>query len=419
MTTKLVERFLRYVKIDTKSQEGVEKIPSTEKQFNLANLLVKELKEMGLEDAQVDEHCVVIATLNSNIEEDITQNIPVICFNAHMDTAPVVSGKDVKPIITKYTGEDIFLPKDTSLSISANEIPELKDYIGTELIHTDGTTLLGADDKAGIAEIMTAIDELIQMPEKKHGMIKIMFTPDEEVGKGADAVDLEKLGANYAYTVDGGSMGGYETECFNAAGGKIKIGGYSVHPGSAYGKMINSLRIIPEVINIFPKDQAPETTQGFESYFHPDSINGQIDGTTIEFILRNFDAQGLEDQITYIKDEIAKIQQKHPETTVSVEISKSYRNMKEILDMQPIVAQIASEAIERTGLTVRKDPIRGGTDGARFSFMGLPTPNIFTGGFNYHGKKEFISILGMEKAVATILNIIDLYVENFHKNIVE
>ncbi|WP_371804981.1 peptidase T [Candidatus Lokiarchaeum ossiferum] len=413
MTTKLVERFLKYVKIDTKSQEGVETIPSTKKQFNLANLLVEELKAIGLEDAQVDEHCVVIATLPSNIEEDITSNIPTICFNAHMDTAPAVSGKDVNPIITKYTGDDIILPQDTSLRISVKEIPELKDYIGTDLIHTDGTTLLGADDKAGIAEIMTAIDELVHTPEKKHGTIKIMFTPDEEVGKGADAVDIEKLGAKYAYTIDGGSMGGYETECFNAAGGKINIGGYGVHPGSAYGKMINSLRIIPEVLSIFPNDQAPETTQGFESYYHPDAISGQVDGTTIEFILRNFDSQGLEDQITYIKNEIAKIQKNHPETTISVEIAKSYRNMKEILDLQPIVAQIASEAIERARLEVRKDPIRGGTDGARFSFMGLPTPNIFTGGFNYHSKKEFISILGMEKAVETILNIIDLYVENF------
>jgi tripeptide aminopeptidase len=410
----VAKRFIRYAKIATKSSEQSKTIPTTEKQFNLAKLLAKELKEIGLDDAEVDEKCVVYATIPSNLPKDLESKVPVIAFNAHLDTSSSESDENINPQVIEYQGEDIILPKDNTFIITSKENPQLNDYIGKKLITTDGTTLLGADDKAGIAEILTAADELMKLGNKKlHGKIRLMFSPDEEVGKGHVAVDLKKLGAKFAYTVDGGEIGGLEIENFNAAGGSIDIKGYNVHPGSAYGLMNNALRAIPEIIKLFPKEMAPETTKDLEPYYHPMGIRGMVDKVSLYFILRNFDATGLEDQMKTIQDGIKEVQSQFPDLKISVKMEKSYKNMKEILDKFPYIVEFARKAIQKTGLKVIDDPIRGGTDGARYSFMGLPTPNIFTGGFNFHSKKEFIPIFAMEKAVETILNIIDIATEWF------
>jgi len=411
---KVAERFIRYAKIATKSSEQSKTIPTTEKQFNLANLLAKELKEIGLDDAEVDDKCVVYATIPSNLPLELESKVPVIAFNAHIDTSTSESDENINPQVIEYQGEDIILPKDNTVIISSKENPQLNDYIGKKIITTDGTTLLGADDKAGIAEILTAADELMKLGSKKlHGKIRLMFSPDEEVGRGHVAVDLKKLGAKFAYTVDGGEMGGLEIANFNAAGGSVEIKGYNVHPGSAYGLMNNSLRAIPEIIKLFPKEKAPETTKDLDPYYHPMTIKGSVAKVSLSFILRNFDATGLDEQIKNLQDGVKEVQSLFPDLKISVNIKKSYKNMKEILDKYPYIANIARKAIQKTGLNVIEEPIRGGTDGARYSFMGLPTPNIFTGGFNFHSKKEFIPIFAMEKSVETILNIIDIATEWF------
>ena len=411
---KVAERFIRYAKIATKSSEQSKTIPTTEKQFDLAKLLAKELTEIGLDDAEVDEKCVVYATIPSNLPPELESKVPVIAFNAHIDTSTSESDENIDPQVIEFQGEDIVLPKDNTVIISSKENPQLNDYIGKKIITTDGTTLLGADDKAGIAEILTAADELMKLGSKKlHGKIRLMFSPDEEVGRGDKAVDLKKLGAKFAYTVDGGEIGGLEIENFNAAGGSIEIKGYNVHPGSAYGLMNNALRAIPEIIKLFPKEMAPETTKDLEPYYHPMGIKGMVDKVLLYFILRNFDATGLEKQMKIIEDGVKEVQSQFPDLKISVNMKNSYRNMKEILDKYPYIADIARKAIQKTGLKVIEDPIRGGTDGAKYSFMGLPTPNLFTGGFNFHSKKEFIPIFAMEKAVETILNIIDIATEWF------
>jgi len=410
--TEVVEKFFRYVKIHTTSAPNIEKIPSTERQFDLANLLAKELIDLGIKDAKVSENCVVIATLESNIENS---EIPCICFNAHMDTASEVSGKNVKPQIIEYKGGDIIINENSNLRITLKDSPELRNYIGTKIITTDGTTLLGADDKAGIAEIMTAISIITKDSTRKHGKIKVLFTPDEEVENGANAITVEEIGADFAFTVDGGEMGCLGIECFNAASGTVLIEGQYVHEGWAYGKMVNSLRIIPKILKLFPRDEAPETSKEFEHYFHPLKINGDVSSTKIEFFLRNFDEDGLENQIQTIKDGIRNLQNELSKVKLSVSFKKSYRNMKKILDKHPEVVNIAKEAIERTGLKVRTEPQRGGTDGARFTYRGMPTPNLFTGGFNFHTKYEFIPVIGMKKAVETILNIVDLTIEKYKK----
>jgi len=411
---KVAERFIRYAKISTQSSEQSKTIPTTEKQFDLAKLLVKDLKEIGLDDAEVDEKCVVYATIPSNLPPELESKVPVIAFNAHLDTSTSESDENIDPQVIEYQGEDIILPKDNTVIISAKENPQLNDYIGKKIITTDGTTLLGADDKAGIAEILTAADELMKLGSKKlHGKIRLMFSPDEEVGRGDKAVDLKKLGAEFAYTVDGGEMGGLEIANFNAAGGNIEIKGYNVHPGSAYGLMNNSLRAIPEIIKLFPKEMAPETTKDLEPYYHPMGIKGMVDKVLLYFILRNFDATGLEKQMKIIEEGVKEVQSQFLDLKITVNIEKSYRNMKEILDKFPHIVDFERKAIIKTGLKVIEDPIRGGTDGAKYSFMGLPTPNLFTGGFNFHSKKEFIPIFAMEKAVETILNIIDIATEWF------
>ncbi len=411
---KVAERFIRYAKIPTQSSEQSKKIPSTEKQFKLAHLLVKELIEIGLKDAQVDDKCVVYATIPSNLPKDLGSKVPVIGFNSHIDTSPSESDENINPQVIEYQGEDIILPKDNTVIIKQKENPQLSDYIGTRIITTDGTTLLGADDKAGVAEIITAADELIKFGSKKlHGKIKLMFSPDEEIGRGYKAVDLKKFGADFAYTVDGGEMGGLDIANFNAAEGSIEIKGYNVHPGTAYGLMKNSLRAIPEIIKLFPKEMAPETTKDLEPYYHPFMIKGNVGNVSLHFILRNFDASGLDEQIKFLDNGVKEVQSKFPDLKISINTKKSYKNMKEILDKYPYIVDIARKAIQKTGLKLIEKPIRGGTDGTRYSFMGLPTPNIFTGGFNFHSKKEFIPIIAMEKAVETILNVIYIATKRF------
>ncbi|MHA1673164.1 MAG: peptidase T [Promethearchaeota archaeon] len=410
---EVVKRFLKYVKIHTTSKDGVDKFPSTERQFDLGNLLVQEIKELGFEQVRLTENCVVIATIPSNLSDELAGRIPIVCLNAHMDTSNGAPGENVNPEIITFTGEPIILSKNSDLKISIEEIPDLKRFLNTDLIVTDGTTLLGADDKAGIAEIMTTLSHLAIHPEIKHGELKIVFTPDEEVGKGADSIDIKDIGAEFAYTIDGGRMGGLEIENFNAARGRITITGYNVHPGSAFGKMKNSLRLLADLIELFPADQAPETTKDYGSYYHPMFAKGTIDETSIAFILRNFDEKDLDNQIAHLQNGVEKLQQKYPDFPIKAEFKKSYRNMKMILDQHPKVIEVAEEAIKRTGLEVIREPIRGGTDGARFTFDGMPTPNIFTGGYNFHSKKEFIPIVAMEKAVEVIINIVQIIVEKY------
>ncbi len=412
----VITRFFRYVKIHTTSAENSPAIPSTKNQFDLARLLEEELRQLGCIDIEVDDHCVVLATLPANLPPSTASSVPIICFNAHLDTSPSEPGFNVHPIITRYTGQPIVFPNNLEMVLSQEEKRVLEHYKDEEFIHTDGTTLLGADDKAGIAEIMTALHFLADKPNFKHGMIKILFTPDEEVGHGAEAVDLTRVGAKFGYTVDGGEMGGFESECFNAASGKIEIQGYNVHPGSAYGIMRNSLRLLPEVLSLFPSETAPESTKGYDAYYHPTDIEGDVNRTCVHFIIRNFQVDKLDQQISTIRNGIENLQARHPAYKISVEFTKSYRNMREILDQYPYVTEIAKKAITSVGLIPQEHPIRGGTDGAQFSYRGMPTPNIFTGGFNMHSKKECIPIIAMVKAVETIIQIMNFTVLQFNSS---
>lgn len=405
---KVTDKFLRYVKIDTKSDENSKTFPSTKKQFNLANLLVKELKEIGLNDASVDEKGYVMATLSSNIDKDV----PTIGFIAHMDTSPDMSGENVNPIfVDNYNGNHIILNSEKNIVLSPKNFPDLKEYIGKTLITTDGTTLLGADDKAGIAEIITAIEYLVNNPSIKHGTIKVAFTPDEEVGQGADYFDVEKFGADYAYTIDGGTIGELEYENFNAAGAKITIQGRNVHPGSAKNKMINSMEIAIELNAMLPENQKPQYTENYEGFFHLVGINGEVEETTIQYIIRDHDKDNFEQKKKLIKKVVEFLNIKYGENTLSLELKDQYYNMKEKIEPVMHVVDIASRAMNEVGVSPKIKPIRGGTDGARLSYMGLPCPNIFTGGHNFHGKYEYICVESMEKAVEVILKIAELYAE--------
>ncbi len=404
--SKVVEKFLKYVSYDTKSDEESVTVPSTAGQMVLALELVKELKEMGIENASVDENGYVMATLNSNIEK----NIPIIGFIAHMDTAPDMPGSNVKPkLIENYDGEDIILNKENNIVLSPKDFPELKNYVGKTLITTDGTTLLGADDKAGVSEIMAAIEYLMENPEIPHGIIRIGFTPDEEVGRGADMFNVEKFGADFAYTMDGGTIGELEYENFNAAGAKICIHGRNVHPGSAKGKMIHSSLIANEFINLMPSDETPSNTEGYEGFYHLISLNGEVEETKLTYIIRDFDKENYENRKQYIKNVVDKLNEKHGHGTVEIEIKDQYFNMKEKIEPVKHIVDTAYLAIKQVGINPIMVPIRGGTDGSRLSFMGLPTPNIFAGGHNFHGKYEFIPTFAMEKAVEVILKIVELY----------
>ena len=405
---KVQERFLEYVKINTKSDEESESIPSTKCQLDLAKVLEKELKEIGLSDVKLDEFGYVYATLKANTDK----KIPTIGFISHMDTAPDMSGENVKPQFVKdYNGDVIVLNEKLNINLDPKEFPELKNYVGKTLITTDGTTLLGADDKAGISEIITAVEYLINHPEIKHGDIKIGFTPDEEAGRGADKFDVEGFGADFAYTVDGGALGELEYENFNAAGAKVVIKGKNVHPGSAKNKMINSSLVAYEFLSMLPLDEVPEKTEGYEGFSFLISINGTVENTEMSFIIRDFFEDTFNRRIEEFKNAEKKLNEVYGEGTVKVEIKEQYRNMKEKIEPVMHIVETAKKAMEMANITPDVVPIRGGTDGARLSFMGLPTPNMFAGGENFHGRYEYIAVESMEKAVETIVNIIKLYGE--------
>ncbi|MCT4633968.1 MAG: peptidase T [Firmicutes bacterium] len=400
------ERFLNYVKIDTQSLEDAGVIPSTKKQFELGNKLVEELKELGLDDVSIDENCYVMAKLPANIDRDI----PRIGFIAHMDTSPDMSGKDVNPrIVENYDGQDIILNDEKGIVMKVSDFPELSHYKGQDLIVTDGLTLLGADDKAGIAEIISAVEYLINNPDIPHGDIMIGFTPDEEVGCGADKFDVEKFDAKFAYTVDGGEVGEIEYENFNAASANIKINGVNIHPGSAKGKMKNALLIAMELNNMLPEFAKPENTEKYEGFYHLTDLSGEVESASMHYIIRDHDMDKFLEKKDFLIETANFINKKYGENTVVLEIKDSYYNMKEkILPVMEIV-DVAIKAIEKEGIEPIVTPIRGGTDGARLSYMGLPTPNIFTGGHNFHGKFEYIPVQSMEKSVKVILNIIESF----------
>jgi tripeptide aminopeptidase len=401
--SKVVERFLKYVKFDTKSDENSNTVPTTASQLVLAKELVKELEELGLAEVSLDENGYIMATLPSNLDK----KVPTIGFIAHMDTSPDMSGTNVNPkLVENYGGGDITLSE--GIVLSTKDFPELKDYIGETLITTDGTTLLGADDKAGIAEIITAVEYLVKHPEVPHGTIKIGFTPDEEVGRGADYFNVEKFGADLAYTMDGGAIGEIEYENFNAAGAKVIIQGRNVHPGYAKDKMVNSILIANEFIASLPAKETPETTEGYEGFYHLNSINGEVEKTVLSYIIRDFDEESFQRRKEFMMELGEKLNKKY-DNRITVEIKNQYRNMKEKIEPVMYVVDNAVKAMELVGVKPLVKPIRGGTDGARLSFMGLPTPNIFAGGLNFHGKFEYVPVSSMEKAVEVILKLTELY----------
>ena len=408
MKEKLKERFLRYISIDTQSDPASTTFPSTEKQLNLSRLLVDELKALGLDDAQLDEHGYVMATLPANTDKDI----PVIGFLAHVDTSPDMDGKDIKPqIIENYDGKDILLNKDKDMYLRVNDFPELGKYLGQTLITTDGTTLLGADDKAGIAEIMTALEELVSNPHIKHGTIKVGFTPDEEIGKGVDHFDVKKFGAAYAYTLDGGEVGELEFENFNAAYAKVKVQGRNVHPGMAKHKMINSMIIGAEFNDMLPVFERPEFTEHYEGFFHLIKFDGTVEESTLQYIIRDHDRQKFDDKKVQIQQVADFLNKKYGPGTFTIEMKDQYYNMREKVEPVYHIVEIAGQAMKDLGIKPHIKPIRGGTDGSRLSYMGLPCPNIFAGGHNFHGKYEFIPLESMEKATRVILKLINLYYE--------
>lgn len=404
-----IDRFLKYVKYDTQSNEDSTTFPSDPKQLELSKALVVELKEIGLKDAEMDEYGYVMATLPSNT----SKNVPTIGFIAHVDTSPAVTGTNVNPVIHKnYQGGDIVLPKDSTKIIDAAGNPELKEMIGLDIITTDGTTLLGADDKAGIAEIVDAMNYLIQHPEVKHGKIRVCFTPDEEVGRGTEKFDVKKYGAKYAYTIDGSTRGEVETETFCADAVVIKFNGKNVHPGYAKNKMINAVKIASRFLEMLPKEKlSPETTEKREGYVHPTSIKGDETLATIKFIIRDFEASKLKEYENILKELAEKTVLQFPGSTMEFEIIEQYRNMKYILDQHPMVEEYAVEALKRLNIKPINSAIRGGTDGARLSFMGLPAPNLFAGGHNFHGFLEYVAIQDMEAAVKMIVTLANVWEE--------
>ncbi len=404
-----VERFLKYVKYDTQSSEDSTTYPSTEKQKILGADLVKELLEMGLKDAQMDGYGYVTATIESNTNK----KVPVLGLIAHMDTSPDVTGANVKPVIHKnYQGGDIILPADNSIVITVVDNPDLKNQIGNDIITTDGTTLLGADDKAGIAGIFDAVNHLINHPDIKHGKIKICVTPDEEIGGGTKYFDVKKFGAEYAYTVDGEQRGEIENETFCADSVTITITGVNIHPGYAKNKLVNSVKIAAEIIEQLPKNSlSPETTEKLEGYVHPHVVNGGVEQTVIKYLIRDFEEKGLKEKEDYLRKIADAVMTKYPKAKLDFKVEESYRNMRYIIDKHPQVMEYAKEAIRRAGVEPQTHAIRGGTDGARLCFMGLPTPNLFAGGHAFHSKREWISIQDMYKVVETIVNLVQVWEE--------
>lgn len=399
------QRFLRYAKIDTMSDPKSETLPSTQIQFDLAKILVEDLKKIGIENAHVDENCYVMGSLKGNAE-----NAPKIGLIAHMDTSPEFSGKDVKPqVIENYDGNDIVLNKELNIVMKVSDFPYLKDFTGHTLVTTDGTTLLGADDKAGIAEIIAVLEYFIENPNVKHGDIKICFTPDEEIGNGTAGFDVKKFDADFAYTLDGSFEGELEYENFNAASAKIKVNGVNIHPGSAKDKMKNSILVAMELNSLLPSAAVPQHTEGYEGFYHLDEIEGSVECTKMEYIIRDHDMDKFLAKKAFMEKTCDFINAKYGEGTVELTLTDSYFNMKEhILPVMHIIDS-AIAAMEKTGVTPNVKAIRGGTDGAMLSYKGLPTPNIFTGGFNYHGKFEALSVDVMEKAVQTVIELIKSY----------
>ncbi|MFB1050248.1 peptidase T [Paraliobacillus sp. JSM ZJ581] len=402
MKQEIIDRFTSYVKIDTQSDESNPNCPSTEGQWTLAHILEKELKAIGMQDVTIDEHCYLMATLPSNTEKVV----PTIGFLAHLDTATDFTGKDVKPqIINDYDGKDIILHKEQSVVLKVQDYPELHNYIGHTLITTDGTTLLGADNKAGIAEIMTAMQYLIDHPEIKRGEIRIAFTPDEEIGRGPHKFDVKRFGADFAYTVDGGPLGELQYESFNAAAAKITFKGNNVHPGTAKNKMVHAVKIAMAFHDRLPANEAPEFTDGYQGFYHLLSMEGDVETAQLYYIIRDHDKQKFISKKSFIEKTVLDFNKKYGSDAVSLEMKDQYYNMKEKIEPVHEIVDIASSAMKKLNIAPIIQPIRGGTDGSQLSFKGLPTPNLFTGGENFHGKYEYISVDDMEKAVRTIVEI--------------
>ncbi|BDG82126.1 peptidase T [Bacillus subtilis] len=408
MKEEIIERFTTYVKVDTQSDESADTCPSTPGQLTLGNMLVDELKSIGMQDAAIDENGYVMATLPSNTDKDV----PTIGFLAHVDTATDFTGKNVNPqIVESYDGKDITLNEKLQVILSPDQFPELSGYKGHTLITTDGTTLLGADNKAGIAEIMTAMDYLIKHPEIKHGTIRVAFTPDEEIGRGPHKFDVGRFNASFAYTVDGGPLGELEYESFNAAAAKITIKGNNVHPGTAKGKMVNSAKIAMKLNSMLPADEAPEYTEGYEGFYHLLSIQGDVEETKLHYIIRDFDKNIFQNRKETMQRIVEELQNKYGQNRIQLDMNDQYYNMREKIEPVIEIVNTAKQAMENLGIEPKISPIRGGTDGSQLSYMGLPTPNIFTGGENFHGKFEYISADNMVKAVNVIVEIAKLFEE--------
>ncbi|MDI3526432.1 MAG: tripeptide aminopeptidase [Tenuifilum sp.] len=403
----LIDRFIKYVKIDTQSDDTVtDRFPSTEKQLTLSKLLAEELKELGAQDVEVDQYGYVMATIPANTDKQV----PTIGFLAHVDTAPDMPGKDVKPrFIENYDGSEIILNKDLGVTLSPKEFPELKDYIGQTLIVTDGTTLLGADDKAGVAEIMTAAEYMLKTPEFKHGKIRIGFTVDEEVGRGVDHFDVKRFNADFGYTLDGGAIGELEFENFNAAGAKVTIQGQNIHPGYAKDKMVNAILVAQEFNSLLPAHERPEHTQDYEGFYHLIKMDGSVEKATFQYIIRDHDRKKFESRKVFMQRIADYLNAKYGEGTVTLELKDQYYNMREKVEPVYHVVATAIDAMEAVGVKPKVKPIRGGTDGARLSYMGLPCPNLFAGGENFHGKHEYVPVESMVKATEVMLKIIELY----------
>lgn len=403
------ERLMRYVQVDTQSDPQSNTHPTTEKQKDLSRMLAAELQQMGITDAEMDEYGYVYATIPANTDK----KVPVICFCAHVDTAPDASGTGVKPILHQdYQGQDIVLPDDPAQVITAEAYPYLKKHIGGSIITASGKTLLGGDDKAGVAIIMDMANHLVNHPEIKHGKIRILFTPDEEVGKGTAKVDLVRLGADFGYTLDGGALGDFEDETFSADGVTIDIHGVISHPGTAKSKLVNALKIAGEILAALPKNEfSPETTEGREGFVHPTRVSGIAEKATIEFIVRDFITAKLQEHEARLRGIAEEVLRQHPKASMEFKVQEQYRNMKEVLDQHPQVSENAAEAYRRAGVALKNEPIRGGTDGSRLSFMGLPCPNVFTGMQAIHSKHEWIAVSDMNKAVEVLVELVKVWEE--------
>lgn len=405
----VLDRFLRYVQVDTQADPNSTTTPSSAKQKNLGRMLVAELQALGIADAHLDEHGYVYATLPANTDKPV----PVICYCSHMDTSPDSSGTDVKPIVHRaYDGRDLVLPDDPQVVIRLQEHPDLANQLGNDIVTASGTTLLGADNKAGLAEIMTTVDYLLHHPEITHGAIKILFTPDEEIGRGVDKVDLQKLGARYGYTVDGENRGSLEDETFSADALTIVIEGVSAHPGFAKGHMESAIKAAGDFLAALPKDRlTPESTEGREGFVHPVAISGGVEQATLQFIIRDFDTAQLAVHEAELKEILDRVMQAYPRSKASFSVKEQYRNMKEVLDQHPQVVAFAEEAIRRAGMQPKRSCIRGGTDGSRLSFMGLPCPNVFAGEHAFHSRQEWVSVQDMEKAVDMLVQLAAVWAE--------